>query len=290
MSSASKIVIYLLRRDLRTADNPILNEVSRLYQQSQHPFTHFLPIYIFSADQVEVSGFLKDQSQESPYPEARSYVGGFWRCGPHRAKFLAESVWDLKKQLQDLESGLEIRVGRPQDVLREFLKSFKETSSDQTSESSAEISGIWVTAEEGTEEKKEEKELRSIAEESGIEFKLWQDEKYLIDECVIPLSFCFFESLHNQSISSAQLLRELPGSDFIGETLSIADQTKVAISRFGIPRIFLMSSPLFGRQLNRYETLQENVWLDQSGELYHHFQQRYRRRQTHLQFQKLLIR
>ncbi|KAF2237863.1 cryptochrome [Viridothelium virens] len=185
MTTAPKILIYLLRRDLRSTDNPVLHEVSRLHQQSQHPFTHFLPIYVFPADQVEVSGFLRDSSGECPYPEARSYVGGFWRCGPFRAKFLAESVWDLKKQLEDLGSGLEIRVGSLHDALRDILKQFKDGSSQKT-DSPAEVSEIWMTAEEGTEEKQEEKEIREVAEESGVKLKLWQDEKYLVDDRDLP--------------------------------------------------------------------------------------------------------
>ncbi|KAI9655517.1 MAG: hypothetical protein M1821_005310 [Bathelium mastoideum] len=186
MSSASKVIIYLLRRDLRTTDNPIFHEISRLHKQSQHPFTHLLPIFVFPADQVEVSGFLADPSKESPYPEARSYVGGFWRCGPHRAKFLAESVWDLKKQLEDLGNGLVIRVGRLRDVLEDVLKSFKDTSSEQTNRPHSEVAGIWMTAEESTEEKREEKDVRQVAEELEIEFKLWQDEKYLVDDRDLP--------------------------------------------------------------------------------------------------------
>ena len=182
MPPTPKTLIYLLRRDLRTTDNPILHEVSRLFQQSQHPFTHLLPVYVFPADQIEVSGFLHDQTAKCPYPEARSYVGGFWRCGPHRAKFVAESVWDLKRQLEDLGSGLEIRVGRLHNVFSDILKQLKDGSSKQNAESTTEVSGVWMTAEEGTEEKQEEEDVRKVAEQSGVEFRLWQDEKYLVDE------------------------------------------------------------------------------------------------------------
>jgi deoxyribodipyrimidine photo-lyase len=174
MSSPSKTLIYLFRHDLRTTDNPILQELARLQQQKQRPFTYLLPIYVFPADQVEVSGFLRDPADESPYPEARSYVGGFWRCGPHRAKFLGESVWDLKEQLEHLGSSLEIRAGLLADVLRDTLKQLKDQSID--------AAGVWMTAEEGTEEKDQENEARKVAEGAGTELKLWTDEKYLVDE------------------------------------------------------------------------------------------------------------
>ena len=172
--ASPRILIYLLRRDLRFADNPILNEVSKSFQQSQHPYTHLLPVYVFAAQQVEVSGFLSPDSERSPFPEARSPTGGFWRCGQHRSKFLAESVWDLKKSLEGVGSGLEIRVGMLGQVVKEMLEGLKKDD--------AEIAGVWMTEEEGVEEKREERDARKAAQEFNAQFKLWVDEKYYIDE------------------------------------------------------------------------------------------------------------
>lgn len=174
--SSPRVLIYLLRRDLRRADNPILHEISKSCQQSQRPYTHVLPVYCFSAQQIEVSGFLCSSSDRSPYPEARSPAGGFWRCGQHRARFVAESVWDLKKSLEGINSGLEIRVGMLGQVVEDMLEAFRRTDS--------EVFGVWMTAEEGMEEKREEREVRQVVEADGIEFKLWVDEKYYIDEYV----------------------------------------------------------------------------------------------------------
>ncbi|KAL9592289.1 MAG: hypothetical protein Q9179_006862, partial [Wetmoreana sp. 5 TL-2023] len=171
--SSSRVLIYLLRRDLRVADNPILHETARITQQSQYPFTHFLPVYIFAAQQIEVSGFLSPDSERSPFPEARSPAGGFWRCGPHRAKFLAESVWDVKKGLEKVGSGLAIRVGMVGQVLKELLDAFKQANT--------EVAGVWMTEEEGVEEKREERDIKRAAEEAKTEFKLWVDEKYYVD-------------------------------------------------------------------------------------------------------------
>ena len=174
--AGQRVLVYLLRRDLRVADNPIFNEIAKISQQSQKPFTHVLPLYVFPAQQVEVSGFLSNQEAKSPYPQARSETGNFPRCGPHRAKFLAESVWDLKTELEKLGSSLVIRVGMIGDVLQDLLKQFKE------SEGKASVSALWMTEEEGVEEKREENDARRIAEEAGVDFKLWIDEKYFIDE------------------------------------------------------------------------------------------------------------
>jgi len=177
---AQRILIYLLRRDLRLADNPILHEISKLASQSHTPFTHVLPVYVFAAQQVEVSGFLSNPDLKTPYPEARSEVGKFWRCGPHRARFLAESVWDLKTDLEYQGSSLVLRAGLVGDVLEDMLAGFK------NSEKETQVVGIWMTDEEGVEEKREERAVRRIADKQGIDFRLWVDEKYFIDDRDIP--------------------------------------------------------------------------------------------------------
>jgi hypothetical protein len=175
--STSNLLIYLMRRDLRLDDNPILHELA---QQKNAPFTHLLPVYVFAAQQVEVSGFIpKDCGQNSPYPEARSEVGGFWRCGPHRAKFLAESVWDLKETLEGVGSGLELRVGMVGEVIKGLLEGLATEQNNGTT-----IGGVWMASEEGVEEKTEEMDVRRACREADVQFKLWTDEKYFIDEYV----------------------------------------------------------------------------------------------------------
>lgn len=175
-----RVLIYLLRRDLRVADNPILHEISKIASQSHASFTHVLPLYIFPAQQIEVGGFITDTSEKSPYPEARSEVGKFWRCGPHRARFLAQSVWDLKDDLKSKGSDLVLRAGLLGDVLDDLLSNFKTGGED------IQVVGVWMTEEEGVEEKREERAARRIAEKQGIEFRLWMDEKYFIDDRDIP--------------------------------------------------------------------------------------------------------
>jgi deoxyribodipyrimidine photo-lyase len=168
-------LIYLIRRDLRISDNPILHSLST---QKDHAFTYVLPLYVFNAHQLEVSGFIPEgDSGKNPYKEARSQVGGFWRCGPHRAKFLAESVWDMKAGLEKLGSGLCIRVGSTSEVIRELLSQLK----------GLKVGAIWMVGEEGVEESREERAVRDACTEADVDFKLWNDEKYLIDEYVLIL-------------------------------------------------------------------------------------------------------
>jgi deoxyribodipyrimidine photo-lyase len=200
-SPVSRVLIYILRRDLRLSDNPVFHELSRVYHSEAASFTHILPLYIFAAHQVEVSGFIPNASESavtprSPYPEARSEVAGFWRCGPHRAKFLAESVWDLKESLQKAGNDLVVRAGMLIDIVRDAIdhwenesvdasKAISEPGKDATDAKSGpkvEVAGVWMTADEGIEEKSEQEEVQRLVEGRGKEFRLFQDEKYYVDE------------------------------------------------------------------------------------------------------------
>jgi deoxyribodipyrimidine photo-lyase len=113
----------------------------------------------------------------SPYPKACSKESGFWRCGPHRVKFLAESVWDLKESLEDIGNGLIIRVGMVRDVVRDIIDHVESKSG-----ADIEVGGVWMTADEGIEEKEEQEEVQRLVEERKREFRLFRDEKYLVDE------------------------------------------------------------------------------------------------------------
>jgi deoxyribodipyrimidine photo-lyase len=166
------ILIYIVRHDLRLSDNLVFDAISKTFS-SQSQFTHLLVVYVFAAQRIEVSGFVKE-SKASPYREAKSEIGGFWRCGPPRVKFLAESIWDLKGSLEHSGNGLEIRVGSPADVVKDTLKYLKEKK--------VEVHGVWMTGGVVPEELQEECKVKIVVEEHGREFRLFQDEKYLVDE------------------------------------------------------------------------------------------------------------
>jgi len=174
----SNVLIYLLRRDLRVSDNPILHSLAT---SKNHGFTHVLPLYVFSAQQLEVKGFIPDSNTMSPYREARSKVGGFWRTGPHRVSFLAECIWDLKEGLEKVGSGLCVRVGMVGDVVDDMLKKID-------AKGEMKVGGVWMVEEEGVEEKQEENQVKKACRDADVEFKIWTDEKYLIDDRDLPLT------------------------------------------------------------------------------------------------------
>jgi deoxyribodipyrimidine photo-lyase len=203
-----KVLIYVMRRDLRVSDNPILHSLS---SQEDHSFTHLLPLYVFAAQQLEISGFIEGDAR-SPYPEARSQIGGFWRCGPHRAKFLSESVWDLKGSLEKLGSGLCVRVGMVGEVVKKIL---------EAEGSEMKVGGVWMTGEEGVEEGREERGIKDACEKNNVDFKLWVDEKYLVDEFAYPT---------------------LPS--FTSYITTDTDNTPAAISHSKTPKSCRISTPL----------------------------------------------
>ena len=92
-----------------------------------------------------------------------------------RAQFLAESVWDVKQDLEDIGSGLTIRAGTVKDAVKSILDGYRDRDD-------SEVHGLWMTKEDGWEEDYEEKDAKALMEREGKEFKLWTDEKYYIDE------------------------------------------------------------------------------------------------------------
>ncbi|KAJ4182587.1 hypothetical protein NW755_010354 [Fusarium falciforme] len=167
--AGSKLLVYLLRRDLRATDNPILHHLAT----ADHGFTHLLPVYVLPPHQIEVSGFLTE-NQKSPYPQALSQVGRFWRCGPHRAKFTAESVWDLKDSLEDLGSGLVLRIGGFSDVVRQLIQALNDNHHS--------VDAVWMTEDVSSEEVDDQDSVSAVCSEKSVGFKLWRDDKYFIDD------------------------------------------------------------------------------------------------------------
>lgn len=80
----------------------------------------------------------------------------------------------MKRSLAAIGSGVEIRVGLIGQVVKDILNAFRKENT--------EVFGVWMTEEEGVEEKREERDVREATREAGTGFRLFVDEKYLIDE------------------------------------------------------------------------------------------------------------
>ncbi|KAK4189786.1 DNA photolyase, FAD-binding/Cryptochrome [Podospora australis] len=166
-----RAVVHFCRRELRVGDNSIINHVA----DHRNEYDLYIPVYVFPSSQVELSGLIKDGTP-NPFPPAKSAVAGYWRTGPHRAKFIAESVWAFKEKLESLGSGLVIRVGNIADIARSFAQGLTDDGQK------VDVGAIWMTSHEGSEEKKDERAVESLCGDLGAEFKLWVDEKYFLDD------------------------------------------------------------------------------------------------------------
>lgn len=167
--SGGNILVYLMRRDLRTSDNPILYRLS----STEHSFTHLLPVYILPPDQIEVSGLVQD-GKMSPYPPARYDLSQRWKCGHLRAKFIAESLWDLKGNLENLGSGLIIRVGAFDGVLNGIIQHYT------ANQDGPQVTAVWMTEDYSPGQQKEEEAIAAICEAQNIEFDRHFDVKYFM--------------------------------------------------------------------------------------------------------------
>ncbi|UZJ56859.1 hypothetical protein CBS101457_006179 [Exobasidium rhododendri] len=133
-----KILICLLRMDLRVHDNPLFHfahsderggsmgqDGTRKEGEDRSmssSATHIVPLYVFDERELELGGL---PGYQRDGPEARTKHFGFWKTGSFRARFLSESVYDLRSRLRELGSDLMIRFGRPEIVVDHLVQGFQ---------------------------------------------------------------------------------------------------------------------------------------------------------------------
>lgn len=162
-----KTVLYPLRRDLRLQDNPIFHALS-----TSKDVAFLVPLYILDPRQIEVSSLLK-QGQNNPYPEARSRIAKFWRCGIHRCKFLVESLFDIKHSLRALGSDFIICAGEPGKVISSLIQQIPACDD-------ASPVAVWIAHDPADEEKAQVRHIQDCV--PSIELKVFKDESYLIHQ------------------------------------------------------------------------------------------------------------
>jgi len=98
MKPQPKTSLVLFRNDLRIHDNEALLEASKA--------DRMIPVYVFDPRKFSATEY------------------GFPRVGPHRIRFLMESVQNLRKNLRLRNSDLIIRTGRPEAIVPELAREF----------------------------------------------------------------------------------------------------------------------------------------------------------------------
>lgn len=169
--SSGATLIYLMKRDLRATDNPILYGLST----TEHGFTHLLSAYIFPSDHIEVSGLVKD-GNISPYLPTRYGLSRRWRCSHLCAKFIAGSLWDLKRNLENLGSGFIILVGTFDAVLNGMI------GHSVANQDGPQITAVWMIVDYSPGQQREEETISAICGAHGIKFDWHYDVKYCMHE------------------------------------------------------------------------------------------------------------
>ena len=130
-------ILVWFRNDLRSHDCETLYRAS---QEARQTGAKIFPLYCFDPTHFDETSF------------------GFEKTGAFRAKFLIESIVNIRESLRSLSSDLIVRVGHPDQVLPKLV--------DQL-----EIGAVYYHAEVTTEEKTVEKKLGSILKEQNVSFK-----------------------------------------------------------------------------------------------------------------------
>jgi deoxyribodipyrimidine photo-lyase len=130
-------ILVWFRNDLRSHDCETLY---RANQEAQHTGVQIFPAYCFDLAHFDKTFF------------------GFEKIGAFRAKFLIESVANLRENLRSLNSDLLIRIGNPDQILPELVRQL-------------EIGSIYYHAEVTAEEKILEHKVCSLLTKQNVIFK-----------------------------------------------------------------------------------------------------------------------
>lgn len=174
------VLICLLRFDLRIHDNPLFHYAHIPHPPPQHfsPKAHFqdrlvdehdlhstadylLPVYVFDEREIELSGL---PGYERQGPEARTQHFGFWKTGGFRARFISETVYDLRSRLREAGSDLLVRFGRPEDVIRNLVKGFKDQGDT--------VEAVWMQKEMTHQEVRVESTIETSLKQYNVPLRM----------------------------------------------------------------------------------------------------------------------
>ncbi|KAK1294539.1 Blue-light photoreceptor PHR2 [Acorus calamus] len=143
--------IVWFRNDLRVHDNEALSA-------ADSDSLSVLPVYCFDP---------RDYGKSS---------SGFDKTGPYRARFLIESVSDLRRSLRQRGSDLVVRIGRPEAVLQELARAVG-------------ADGVYAHLEVSHDEVEAEEKVRgAVAEEEGVEVRyFWGSTLYHMEDLPFKL-------------------------------------------------------------------------------------------------------
>lgn len=148
---SQKRILLWFRNDLRLEDN------ETLYKASQKS-NYIIPVYCFDPRQFQETKL------------------GFPKTGKYRAKFLIESVENLKQNLRAIGSDLLIRFGKPEDII---LKLVQELG----------VEMVYASKEVTSEETNMEQKLEQNLWKQGVSLEMfWTSTLYHLDDLPLPVN------------------------------------------------------------------------------------------------------
>ncbi|MBP3193511.1 DASH family cryptochrome [Natronogracilivirga saccharolytica] len=145
------ITLHLFRNDLRLLDNPALTHAAQ-------NGSHLIPLYVLDERVTGKTRF------------------GFPKTGPHRQRFLRESLSQLDKSLQANGSGLLVATGRPHEIIASLCDAM-------------DISLVTFQEEIAPEEKETERAIREVLSARGISLRTFRSfTLFHPDDLPMPVS------------------------------------------------------------------------------------------------------
>jgi deoxyribodipyrimidine photo-lyase len=216
--------LLLFREDLRVHDNPALVAAAQ---------ERFVPVYVFD---------------HRDYGETRY---GTDKTGAHRARFVRESVEDLRSSLRELGGDLAVRRGRTEDVVGSLVDEFG-------------VDEVVLQTKPATEEFERERAVREAARAEGAETRrLWTHTLHHINDLPTPP-----ESMNDtftpwrKEVESNDKPRETVGAPESVETPSFGDAVP-SLEELGFDEPDgdeRAALPFEGGETRALERLEEYVW------------------------------
>lgn len=173
MSGEQSTALVWFRRDLRLHDNPTLaaavedadtGSPDDTRTDSSGDADRLLPVYCF------------DPREFGPRPYGGPDSFEYEKTGPHRARFLRESVADLRENLRERGSELVVRHGRPEETLPDLADA-------------AGASAVYCQRLPAPEERAVESAVESALADRGVELRTrWTHTLHHRDDLPTPVA------------------------------------------------------------------------------------------------------
>ncbi len=173
MGREPSTAILWFRRDLRLHDNPTLaaavedadtGSPDDTRTDSSDDADRLLPVYAF------------DPREFGPRPYGGPDSFAYEKTGPHRTRFLRESVADLRESLRERDSELVVRHGRPEKVLPDLADA-------------ADASAVYCQTLPAPEERAVESAVERALADRGVELRTrWTHTLHHRDDLATPVA------------------------------------------------------------------------------------------------------